>query len=73
MNGENTIDKITGTGHAKEKLSELSEQAAEKTRTTALKADQCVHEHTWMAVAATALAGFVLGLLLRQRNSERWE
>jgi ElaB/YqjD/DUF883 family membrane-anchored ribosome-binding protein len=58
---------------AMERLSGLGQMAAEKTKDTARKTDQCVHDHTWKAIAASAAMGFLVGLLLRERGSSTWD
>jgi ElaB/YqjD/DUF883 family membrane-anchored ribosome-binding protein len=78
---DETTEKIAGQAQdvsetaecAMDKLTEISHLAAEKTKETARMADQCVHDHTWLAVAATALSGFLIGLLLRGRGPDRWD
>jgi ElaB/YqjD/DUF883 family membrane-anchored ribosome-binding protein len=56
-----------------DQLKELSRLASEKARETAMQTDQCIHDHPWKAVAMTGAFGFVIGLLLRERDYESWE
>jgi len=57
---------------AKEKLREIQEDAAERTRAAAKKTDEYVHDHPWQSLAVvagvSAVMGVVLGLLLNRRS-----
>jgi len=52
-------------GAAKERLSALKEGAVDKATTAARAADAFTHENAWPLIGAAALAGFVLGFLMR--------
>jgi ElaB/YqjD/DUF883 family membrane-anchored ribosome-binding protein len=52
-------------GSAKERLSALKEDALEKATTAARAADAFTHENAWPLIGAAALAGFVVGYLMR--------
>jgi len=57
---------------AKERLREIQEDAAERTRAAAKKTDEYVHDHPWQSLAVVAavaaVVGVVLGLLLNRRS-----
>jgi ElaB/YqjD/DUF883 family membrane-anchored ribosome-binding protein len=52
---------------AKQRLFELEETLAEKTRVVTQSATGYVHEHPWQTVGLVAGAGILLGLLLNRR------
>lgn len=57
---------------AKERLREIQEGAAERTRAAAKATDEYVHVHPWqsigIAAGIAAVLGLVLGLLLNRRT-----
>lgn len=52
-------------GAAKERLRSIQDSAIEKTKATAKAADTYVHDNPWPLIGAAALAGFVVGYLVR--------
>lgn len=57
---------------ARERLKELQQEAAERTRAAATRADRYVHDNPWQSLgivaAVAAVLGVVLGLLLNRRD-----
>ena len=52
-------------GAAKERLSALKEDAVDKAKTAARATDAFTHENAWPLIGAAALAGFLVGYLMR--------
>jgi ElaB/YqjD/DUF883 family membrane-anchored ribosome-binding protein len=57
---------------ARDRLRELQDEAADRTRIAAKRTDEYVHANPWQSIGAAAavaaVAGLVLGLLLNRRN-----
>ena len=54
---------------AKERLGDVSQQAAEQGRKVAIEADRYVHGNPWTAIGVAAGLGFVVGAVLTRRPS----
>jgi ElaB/YqjD/DUF883 family membrane-anchored ribosome-binding protein len=52
---------------AREAMTELGDDVAERTRQAARAADKTVREHPWESVAIAAAVGFLLGMLTARR------
>lgn len=52
---------------AKQRLSMMEEQVRTSARQAAEATDDYVHERPWQAVAASAIAGLLVGLLIARR------
>jgi ElaB/YqjD/DUF883 family membrane-anchored ribosome-binding protein len=53
---------------AKDRLREIQGAAVEKTTAAARAADEYVHDNPWPMIGAAALFGFVLGLVVKDRD-----
>ena len=53
---------------AKERLREIQGAAVEKTTAAAKAADTYVHDNPWPLIGGAALVGFVLGLIVADRD-----
>jgi len=52
---------------AKQRLSAMEDQVRTSARQAAVVTDDYVHERPWQAVAASAIAGLLVGLLIARR------
>ena len=55
-------------GAAKERLRDLQDQTVEKTKAAAKATDDYVHETPWALIGGAAAVGFLLGLLVSDRD-----
>jgi len=55
-------------GAAKERLRDLQDQTVEKTKAAAKATDDYVHDNPWPLIGGAALVGFVLGVLVSDRD-----
>jgi ElaB/YqjD/DUF883 family membrane-anchored ribosome-binding protein len=53
---------------ARERLSALEEDAAQRARAAAREADDYVRDHPWQSVGIAAGVGFLVGLLVSRRS-----
>jgi ElaB/YqjD/DUF883 family membrane-anchored ribosome-binding protein len=51
---------------AKQKLSEVSKKAMERSKVAATHTDAYVHEYAWSSIALAALLGVAIGLMIRR-------
>lgn len=58
----------TSLNSAKARLREIQGVAVEKTTAAARAADTYVHDNPWPLIGAAAVFGFVLGLVVRDRD-----
>jgi len=63
-NATETLNRMSET--AKNKLSDISDKAMERSRAAATSTDAYVHEYAWSSVALAALLGVVIGLMIRR-------
>lgn len=55
-------------GAAKERLRAIQDNAVERTTAAAKAADTYVHDNPWPLIGVAAVAGFLLGLWVRDRD-----
>jgi ElaB/YqjD/DUF883 family membrane-anchored ribosome-binding protein len=52
--------------HAKERMTEIEQDAVKRARELAGEADRYVHQNPWQAIGVAAAIGIVLGMLVRR-------
>ena len=65
---QSRLAKVPSTSMAKARLLDIQGAAVEKTTAAARAADEYVHDNPWPMIGAAALFGFVLGLVVRDRD-----
>lgn len=55
-------------GVCKERLRDIQDEAVERTTAAARAADTYVHDNPWTLIGTAALAGFIIGMMVRGRD-----